>query len=410
MELFIFKNIYKREILESVTKAFAKKDFYVDAISNLVNFAMENGYKNNIWYAYLAHVLAYNENPFSIACENNGKVFGSTSIIMHDIEVFMDLFALDIKKISMGYENELTDFQMEREGFINYDIHAVNIISTLADDLSKCKIPAQFYNTLISFYQKYGVGDYGFSKAFRLTDDKKIVPIKDVLNISFDDLVGYDWQKKRLRENTLAFVSGKKANNVLLYGDSGTGKSSSIKAVLNEFAPYGLRMIEVYKHQLSDVIDLIAALKNRHYYFVIYMDDLSFEEEEASYKYLKSIIEGGLEATPSNVLIYATSNRRHLVKETFKDNGEIGDDLHRNETKAEKLSLAARFGLSILYMSPNSFEYKQIVKKLAMKYNIEISEDELLSKATQWELKYGSLSGRTATQFINYITSNNDNI
>ena len=140
------------------------------------------------------------------------------------------------------------------------------------------------------------------------------------------------------------------------------------------------------------------------------MDDLSFEENEIEYKHLKSIIEGGLEAKPKNVLVYATSNRRHLIKETFKDNGDISDDIHRNETKAEKLSLASRFGLSIMYVSPSNVEFNNIVKKLASKYKITMPEEELYKKAATWELHYGDLSGRTAEQFIKYIANGGKDI
>ncbi|MHB8064538.1 MAG: ATP-binding protein, partial [Ruminiclostridium sp.] len=233
----------------------------------------------------------------------------------------------------------------------------------------------------------------------------EIVPIINTEAIYLKDLVGYEFQKKSLIKNTEDFVKGYKANNVLLYGDSGTGKSSSIKAILNEYHHLGLRMIEVYKHQFGDLSSIIEQLKDRNYKFIIYMDDLSFEDYETDYKYLKAIIEGGLEARPDNVLLYATSNRRHLIREKWSDKQDRDDDLHTNDTVQEKLSLAARFGLSILYISPNRKEFEHIVKVLADNHNITLPEEELYLEANRWELRHGGLSGRTAQHFITHLSN-----
>jgi predicted AAA+ superfamily ATPase len=241
-------------------------------------------------------------------------------------------------------------------------------------------------------------------KAFRV-DDGKLKAIKNVLDVTFDDLIGYEEQKKLIKENTLNFIQGKSYNNVLLYGDSGTGKSTSVKALLNEYFDMGLRIIEVYKHQMEEISKIINKLKNRPYYYIIYMDDLSFEENEIEYKYLKSIIEGGIEPKPENVAIYATSNRRHLIKETMADNGGVFDDLHRSETQAEKLSLAYRFGLQIFYSSLSPAQFREMVKELALRNDIKVPLEEVIKEATKWELTYGSLSGRCATQFISYLVN-----
>ena len=219
------------------------------------------------------------------------------------------------------------------------------------------------------------------------------------------DLVGYEIQKKKLVDNTKAFVEGKKANNVLLFGDSGTGKSTSIKAIVNEFYDYGLRMIEIYKHQFKDLSNVIAAVKNRNYKFIIYMDDLSFEEFEIEYKFLKAVIEGGVETKPDNILIYATSNRRHLIKETWSDRNDVEQDngMHRSDTMQEKLSLVNRFGVTINYSKPSQKEYFDIVINLARKAGIQMSDEELKAEANKWELSHGGISGRTAQQFVYYL-------
>ena len=250
---------------------------------------------------------------------------------------------------------------------------------------------------------------YGLNKAFRIKTDNSgkvsIVPINNMDRVMLDDLVGYEIQKKKLVDNTKAFVAGKKANNVLLFGDSGTGKSTSIKAIVNEFYEDGLRMIEIYKHQFKDISNVIAQIKNRNYKFIIYMDDLSFEEFEIEYKFLKAVIEGGVETRPDNILIYATSNRRHLIKETWKDRDDVEHDngLHRSDTMEEKLSLANRFGLSICYSKPTPKEYYNIVEVLAKKNGIDMPQEQLRAEANKWELMYGGISGRTAQQFINYL-------
>ena len=180
-------------------------------------------------------------------------------------------------------------------------------------------------------------------------------------------------------------------------------KSTSIKAILNQYYDRGLRMIEVYKHQFQDLHDVIAQVKNRNYKFIIYMDDLSFEEFEIEYKYLKAVIEGGLEKKPDNVLIYATSNRRHLIRETFRDKSDRDEELHTNDTVQEKLSLFARFGVTIYFGGPSKKEFQNIVTMLAKKAGIQMCEEELLLQANKWELSHGGLSGRTAQQFIDYL-------
>lgn len=162
-------------------------------------------------------------------------------------------------------------------------------------------------------------------------------------------------------------------------------------------------MIEVYKHQFRSLSDVLEQIKDRNYKFIIYMDDLSFEEYEIEYKYLKAIIEGGLGIKPQNVLIYATSNRRHLIREKFSDKRELDDDLHNNDTVQEKLSLAARFGVTIYYGSPDKRQFQTIVKALAKRSHVDMAEEELFLKASQWELSHGGLSGRTAAQFITHL-------
>ena len=229
------------------------------------------------------------------------------------------------------------------------------------------------------------------------------LPLPEVLKQEYP--LSEELQKAKLIENTEAFIEGRAANNCLLFGDSGTGKSSSIKAILNQYYDRGLRMIEVYKHQFRGLSDVLEQIKDRNYKFIIYMDDLSFEEYELEYKYLKAIIEGGLGIKPQNVLIYATSNRRHLIKENWSDRDDVESQngMHRSDTMEEKLSLVNRFGVTINYSKPSQKEYFNIVVELAHRADLTMSDDELRAEANKWELSHGGISGRTAQQFINYL-------
>ena len=272
----------------------------------------------------------------------------------------------------------------------------------LCEKLEKAQDVSDFKTAVTDFYKAYGVGSFGLHKAFRVSDSGQVVPITRIKHVHLDDLVGYEYQKKQLVDNTRAFLEKKPANNALLFGDAGTGKSTSIKAIVNEYYTDGLRVIEIFKHQFKDLNKVISQIKNRNYRFIIYMDDLSFEEFETDYKYLKAVIEGGLEKKPDNILIYATSNRRHLVRESTGDKKDY-DDMHKNDTVQEKLSLSYRFGVKIYYESPSPKEFKDIVLTLRDRASIDMSDEEILQEANKWEISHGGLSGRTAQQFIDYI-------
>ena len=288
-----------------------------------------------------------------------------------------------------------------------YNKNVSEKVQALSDKLAAAEDVDQFFDAVVDFYKEYGVGMFGLNKAFRIVEREEmpeLVPINNLDKVVLDDLTGYEIQKKKLIDNTEAFVCGRAANNCLLFGDAGTGKSTSIKAILNEYYDRGLRMIEIYKHQFKYLSQIISHVKNRNYRFIIYMDDLSFEEFEIEYKYLKAVIEGGMETRPDNVLIYATSNRRHLIRETWNDRSDMDEELHRSDTMQEKLSLVYRFGITINFSKPSQKEYFDIVRNLAKKYpQITLSDEELCAQANKWELSHGGISGRTAQQFVNYL-------
>ncbi|MDO4966701.1 MAG: ATP-binding protein [Lachnospiraceae bacterium] len=380
------------------------------AMLDLIELASSFGYSGNLWHAYLTHILANNENAYSTACEIRGSVNGSVNdAALHDMVIFKEMFDYDFNELLSRLSAKELSFILDYTGDENtgkvFNKRVRDRIVDLTNKLSNAANADEFKTMVTDFYKDFGVGKFGLHKAFRVEHDEnvEIVPITNIAHVYLDDLVGYDIQKAKLIENTEAFLEGKPCNNCLLYGDAGTGKSSSIKGILNKYYDRGLRIIEIYKHQFKDLNAVISEIKNRNYRFIIYMDDLSFEEFEVEYKYLKAVIEGGLEKKPSNVLIYATSNRRHLVKETFSDRNDYDDELHKSDSMQEKISLFARFGVSIYFPSPEKKEFNNIVKELAKRYDLNIEENELVLEANKWELSHGGLSGRTASQFIDYL-------
>ena len=379
-------------------------------ISKMIEVAGEYGLHGNLWANILALALAYNENVYSKATEIVGETSGSiNTFAIHDFRILRELIHFipnidgDLLKEIYHYEGNGRDSKL-----VNTRVR--DRILRLSKQLIEADSDNEFKDIITEFYKEYGVGKFGLNKAFRIeegTDLKtaNIIPITRVEHVYLNDIIGYDIQKKKLTYNTESFINGKPANNCLLYGDAGTGKSSSVKAIVNEYYDKGLRIIEIYKHQFRYLSDILEQLKDRNYKFIIYMDDLSFEESELEYKYLKAILEGGFGRRPENVLIYATSNRRHLIRESFRDKTETDEELHTRDTVEEKLSLSARFGEKIYYGSPDKREFNSIVLALAKKHNIDMDESEILAKANMWELSHGGMSGRSATQFITYLQS-----
>lgn len=386
-------------------------------ISRLLDVATRYGFDGNLWHNYLAFLLATTETPFTLVCEKHGASAGSVrEFAKSDLAVFKELMDYDFSKLEKALDLNcftiIENYQAVEKKEQIYNKSVSEKVRELSASLEKVKTADDLFETVTDFYERYGVGMFGLNKAFRVSPNVEVTgellePITTVGDMHLADIYGYESQKKRLIENTEAFVAGRKANNVLLYGDAGTGKSTSIKAILNEYYDQGLRMIEVYKHEFKYLQRIIAQIKNRNYRYIIYMDDLSFEEFEIEYKYLKAVIEGGLEVKPENVLIYATSNRRHLIKETWNDRPDTVDsDMHQNDTVQEKLSLSARFGLSIGYFRPSQQEYFAIVKNIARRHSsITLTDEELEKGAVKWEMSHSGISGRTAQQYINSLLS-----
>lgn len=256
------------------------------------------------------------------------------------------------------------------------------------------------YRSRIDNIERYGYGKFAQNKMFILRKGK-IVPVKHPDPQLLSSLYGYERERKAVIDNTLALLSGKPAQNVLLYGDAGTGKSSTVKAVVNEFANRGLRLIEITKEQLRYIPDIIESISANPLKFIIFIDDLSFISGEDCFGALKATLEGSVSARMGNTAIYATSNRRHLVKESFSDRD--GDDVHRNDSMQETLSLSARFGLRVNFSKPDKKSYVRIVQDLAAQHGINIDSDALALKAEQFAMQGSGRSPRTARQFVNQL-------
>ncbi len=424
-KLLIYGDLPKKSILMQLSEVY--KDFHSKSYSKedlvsrcyrqvkrLLELSTDCAFDKNLWHNYLTYLLVMDENPFSLTCEKIGSKDGSVNhFAINDFHAFKELFDFDFKPLedALGIDcfSCITDYKAIEKPELMYNRNVSEKIRELSNNLEEASSDDEFFAIVTSFYKRIGVGAFGLNKAFRIREKSdgrvEFNPINNMDAVVLGDLVGYELQKEKLIENTKAFVEGKKANNVLLFGDSGTGKSTSIKAIVNEFYSDGLRMIEIYKYQFRLLSQLISQIKNRNYKFIIYMDDLSFEEDESDYKFLKAVIEGGVETKPDNILIYATSNRRHLIREMWSDRSDVeqNGDIHRSDTMEEKLSLANRFGVTIGYYKPSRQEFYDIVSVLARRNGLSIGEEELKIEADRWELSHGGISGRTAQQFITHL-------
>ena len=383
-------------------------------VKRLLDLGTVCGFDEDLWQCYLTWVLMTNDNSFTRTCERVGATEGGSvnRFAENDFAVFYQLFHYDFSNLEQYLLTDcfsiLTNYRAipKRERTYNRDVS--DQVRTLRRALAGAADGREMFRLVTEYYKQYGYGVFAMNRAFRIRRGPaglEFLPISNVDGVRLEDLLGYELQKKELRRNTEAFLAGKHANNVLLYGDAGTGKSTSVKALINEYYDRGLRMIEIYKHQFGELSHILAKIKDRNYRFIIFIDDLSFEENEVEYKFLKAVIEGGVETRPENVLIYATSNRRHLIRETWNDRTDVErhGDIHRSDTMEEKLSLAARFGVTINYNAPTPKEFQAIVKALAARQGVEMDEEELMVKANAWEVRHGGFSGRTAQQFVHYL-------
>lgn len=379
---------------------------YYEIAHHLLTYHEQMDVLPDLWQNYILGKMIAVENPLAAACERGWDNIHPALLEAgrHDAAILQRIINFDWaawgdslglaagKWFAAPGENFSTTFSSNP-----FYAAAVEGLSLAAAD------PAEFFTVLAAFYQSHGSGELAIYRAF-YWEDGCLQGIAHPDPVRFADLIGYGEQIGALKKNTEAFLNRQGGNHVLLFGDKGTGKSSSVKALLNEYGARGLRMLELQRQQLGELNHIIDMLRRRSGFYIIFIDDLSFEDFEVEYKYLKSHIEGSLQAPAENIRLYVTSNRRHLIRENWGDR-QSQDDVHGRETQQEKLSFADRFGLVLTYTAPLQKEYLAMVKEMARQEDLAIDEPLLSRLAIQWELRYHGRSGRTARQFINDLKS-----
>ena len=362
--------------------------------AGLIEKAELLGFSGNILRAYFLHALAQAENTFARTAEQPGGHVGGSlrRAFVRDMEILADVFH---EPPSAMLPCDLLD-----------DYAPTNRCTTeaaafLHERMEKAPSAEDAADAFLDFYRRYGCGEISSCKAFSWNDkEHRLQGVERFEALPLADIIGCDRQKRQLTDNTEAFLEGRPANNVLLIGARGTGKSSSVKALAHEYYGRGLRLVQLAKSQLGELPRILAALRGfPSKRFILFLDDLSFEEFETEYKYLKSAIEGGVEARPKNVLIYATSNRRHLIKESWRDRDRAQDELYRQDSMNETVSLSDRFGLIITFLAPDQEQYHAIIAHYLEKEGVRLAPEELRILAHRWELEHSGRSGRTAQQF-----------
>ncbi len=377
MKFKIFGNLLK----DALAKALILGEDYEEYTGEIIEFAELEAVTDRILAEYIVTKLADDENVLS-KLSGEGRTVGDSlkEAVLSDLEQIG-------RAIKSVYDYSYTPSFGEKRYCDSY---------TRSIKAMTCASSEELYPLLLKHYATLGTGIYARYTAL-LCSKNGVSGIEKPDTTDFSALVGLEHIKQILHDNTELFLSGERANNVLLFGDRGTGKSSCVKALLNKYADRGLRVIELPKNCITMIPDLYKELEKRPQKFILYLDDLSFEKHEPEYRSLKVSMEGQLGSIPQNVLIFATSNRRHLIKENWKD--REGGDVHAGDNMQEMLSLSERFGISLVFSAPNQREYLDIVRTLLSRKGIEIT-DEIEKKAIAWQMNYGGRTPRCASQFV----------
>lgn len=363
------------------------------------------------WQRYLVGRILENENPFSLQAEyvNEDEIEPAVlEAVKRDLRRLKILFGLSAADIKQAVIAKISS-PSERQGLMDILdwsglMPSRSLDLPMAQKLYEADDWSALAGSLASHYRKYGSGQFSKYRAFRWEGNGGLIGVADPDKSPMQDLIGLENQKRQLMVNTEYFIKGLPASNVLLYGKRGTGKSSMVKSLLSEYQAEGLRLVELPKQHLQDIPRILALLRSRTFHFILFIDDLSFEEYEVEYKELKAVLEGGVEAIPDNVLVCATSNRRHLITEYFSDR-KLAEEIHYDDTAQEKQSIADRFGITILFPSTNQQSYLQIVDELAGRLDLPVDKEILKRKALQWEKSHNGPSGRTARQFVDNLAA-----
>ena len=390
--LFVLNSLDCDPILSFLEWDADDAEIRAECVGHLIRAAENLGLSGNLLPRYLLHVLTHQGNLVSETMERTGLPPGSSlrQAFYQDIEL---LYPILTKPTSTFLGERLLDNYEPTEN--RYD----KTEDFLLPWIEAAQTPRDYAEALLTFYARYGYGDIAAHVVFRWDDDaNRIRGISHFERPQMKNLIGYQRQKEQLLQNTRAFVDGKPANHVLLVGARGTGKSSGVKALVSEYEESGLRLVQVTKEQLRKLPEIMTALRNyAGRKFILFLDDISFEDSDAEFKAVKSAIEGGVSSCPPNVCLYATSNRCHLVRETWRDRE---DELYRDDTVNETISLSDRFGLIIHYHTPDQDEYLAIIDHMLSQRGIHLSPEELRIAGLRWEMTHSGRSGRTAQQFV----------
>ena len=375
-----------RYILELVSKE-ENIDEVICAWSDMVNCLYVEEYKGD-WAKYINDLILFDNNYFTLECAKGGY-----SALNPNIQAAA---SSDIRVLTELSQIQCSDFKDLLYFKFPYDKDTIDSLASFDTCVQKLS-----EEEIINYHKTNGVGLFARYKAFKFNSNCDIEPVCNPDSICLKDLKRYEREQGIVVENTLAFLRGKPSNNVLLYGDRGTGKSSTVKAILNEYFKDGLRVIQVYKENLTHLDILMRKIANIPLKFIIFIDDLSFNENDDNFGALKAVLEGSLAKQPDNMLLYATTNRRHLVKESFK--AREGDEIHLADTIDETVSLSDRFGITVTYTLPNKDKFLDIVREIKNDRGLQISDDILVLGAEKFALSKGNRSPRLAKQYIDYI-------
>lgn len=397
--LIVYRNILEDPVIDNLSHLLSGIVQNIDNIllineyHHLLNLLFQTGHS---YQKHIIDLLLHDDNPFSqqaekLACQDMDTCL--LKAVRRDLKSLQKVYKLNFKEL----ENKL---KIEDPVPIYSGISGESSMAELFENAGDW---ANLLQELAAYYAEKSRGIVSRFRALRWDKQKGLVGISYPDPVKLEELIGCEAQKELLCRNTLSFLEGYPANNVLLYGDRGTGKSSMVKALLNEYHDRELRLLELGRDNLSYIPEIVSRLRQYCLKFILFIDDLSFEDFETGYKDLKAVMEGSLEVQPANVLVYATSNRRHLVKELFSDRGKNAEEIHTNDSMQEKLSLADRFGITITFPSPRQRIYLDIVESLAERQKIDIDIELLRRKALEWERIHHGPSGRTARQFVNSL-------
>lgn len=399
--LMVCRNFLQMSLVQAVNRYMQtneeKEIPYI--VSQLVQYAEIHGVCGNIWQQFLLRTLCDGENTAAVTIEQVGT-YGTG---------LQNALAMDMKILWPYLHSTANDLF----GCAFLDAYMPSrpkedvCLQALTHAMAACRTPDEGTEALLTHYTTYGRGKLARYMAFRINSQNRLVGIEEFPHLAWDDLISYQAQKEKLLQNTVNFIENRGANNVLLTGARGTGKSTAVKSLVWQYHEKGLRLLQIERGQLAalpGVMEKLSLIKSKK--FILFLDDLSFDEDEKEYKYLKSAIDGGVTPQPDNVLIYATSNRRHLLKETWKDRNDEMDEVYRDDSTNESISLSDRFGLIIHYAAPTQDEYLAIIDHELRKAGIVLDKKELRILGVRWEMEHSGRNGRIAQQFVKWYLGN----